>query len=426
VGARVHVLFVESNTSGTGALFCRSARARGLVPVLLASDPGRYPFVADGDLAGAIRVEQGDTSRPEAVLEVARGLLADGGLAGITSTSEYYVEIAALAAVALGLPAPAPEAVRTCRSKRRLAEVLEAAGVRVPPTRGARSAAQAAAAARDLGLPVVVKPVAGSGSVGVRRADTAEVAGALAEALLAVRTNERGLPNPAEVLVQAMIVGREYSVECIGGRVVGVTAKHLGGPDGTFVETGHDFPAAPSDEVRAVAEITRRALDAVGFAFGPTHTEVRVDTAGPGFPARDGPLGPAVIEVNPRLAGGFIPQIVRHATGVDLIDAALAAVTGGPVDLAPRRALHASIRFLTAPGDGPLERIDGVEAAEAVPGVVEVASYRRPGDAVARRGDFRDRIGHVIGVAEDVERAAAAAERALATLQPRLGGSDGR
>ena len=54
------------------------------------------------------------------------------------------------------------------------------------------------------------------------------------------------------------------------------------------------------------------ALDAVGFDFGPAHTEVRLT-----------PAGPVVVEINPRLAGGMIPELVAHALGINLVAAVL-------------------------------------------------------------------------------------------------------
>ena len=36
---------VESNTTGSGRLFCSCARRLGLRPVLIARDPDRYPYV---------------------------------------------------------------------------------------------------------------------------------------------------------------------------------------------------------------------------------------------------------------------------------------------------------------------------------------------------------------------------------------------
>ncbi|MEK8104318.1 hypothetical protein NKG94_02625 [Micromonospora sp. M12] len=42
-----HLLFIESNTTGTGMLAMRSAQDLGLLPVLLTNDPTRYAGLAE-------------------------------------------------------------------------------------------------------------------------------------------------------------------------------------------------------------------------------------------------------------------------------------------------------------------------------------------------------------------------------------------
>src|SRR5262249_54068333 len=135
--------------------------------------------------------------------------------------------------------------------------------------------------------------------------------------LLAHATNERGQATPAEVLIEEFVRGPEYSVEVFNGQAVGVTRKHLS-PAPYFVEIGHDFPAALPAAARAsLAEIATAAVHAIGLTWGPAHVELRLAAA-----------GPVVIEINPRLAGGFIPELVRLSTGLDLIEATVALAAG--------------------------------------------------------------------------------------------------
>jgi biotin carboxylase len=277
---------------------------------------------------------------------------------------------------------------------------LSQAGVAQPRFHLATSTAAAVTAAESLGLPVVVKPVLGTGSFGVRLcADAREVEEAAAS-ILAHRVNERGMPLPARLLVEELAVGPEVSIETFGFAVVGCTRKHLGEPP-FFVEVGHDFPAPlPAAEERALAATAVRALEALGLGWGPAHLEVK-RTAD----------GPSIIEVNPRLAGGFIPELVRLATDVELIGETVAAACGREVRLGdgPRQA--ASIRFLLAPGEGRLAAVEGLAEAARSEGVTDVRLYAEPGAAINRRGDFRDRIGHVVGCGRTPDESGHAAER---------------
>jgi len=396
------LLFVESNTSGTGRLFARTARSMGFVPVLITTRPEKYAYLAEEGAPEVVVVPRIDEEELHALAAARWGGAA--GVAGITSSSEYFVATAAALAARFGLPGPDAASVRAARDKSRQREVLAAGGVPSPAFRAVSSPLEAAAAAREIGFPVVLKPVDGSGSVGVRAcADPAE-AEAHAAALLA------GGGADSRVLVEEFVAGDEFSVEVFSGRVVGITRKHLGDPP-FFVEAGHDYPAdLPGEAAAALVDSVTRGTELLGLGWGPLHWELRIDRAGRAVP----------MEVNPRLAGGFIPELVRHAQGIDLIRETLRLVVGREPGLVPARRCCASIRFLFAPGAGRLAAIEGMSDALRRPDVVEVSAYRRPGDELAVHGDFRDRIGHVVACAPEARAASRAAERARDLVRIRV------
>lgn len=150
-----------------------------------------------------------------------------------------------------------------------------------------------------------------------------------------------------------------------------------------------------------------RAVTALGLGWGAAHVELRLD-------------GPAakVIEVNPRLAGGMIPELVRRVVGVDLVRAQVLAALGRPADPERSRYGRASIRFLTVDRDGILapDLFEAAERARRVPGVVEATLYRAPGEPVGPATDFRGRLGHVIALADHPAQAADAAAQGVDAL----------
>jgi argininosuccinate lyase len=148
------------------------------------------------------------------------------------------------------------------------------------------------------------------------------------------------------------------------------------------------------------------AVAALGLGFGPAHTEIRL-----------GRRGPVVIEVNPRLAGGQIPTLVRLAAGIDLIGAAVDAAIGASRPLPPPGPGYAAIRFLVARQEGVVRRTGGAADSAAVPGVVDVAITAGPGQRVGGTGSFLDRVGHVIAAASTGPAASAAADAALSLLE---------
>lgn len=400
------LLLVESNTTGTGRLFARRAAELGVVPVLLCADPGRYPYAAEDRL----RTVTVDTSDEDALWAAVRALEDGATVAGVLTSSEYYVPAAAALAYRLGLPGPSAEAVRACRDKAEQRRALTGAGVGSADFAAVSEVVGALAAARGIGLPVVVKPVQGSGSLGVRLCTDLDEVAEHAGTLLAATVNERGITAPGRILVEEYLTGPEFSVEVFGTEAVVTVAKHVG-PLPAFVETGHDVPAALTGEQEiALRETAVRAVRALGLGWGAAHVELRLT----------GTRTAQVIEVNPRLVSGMIPELVRRACGIDLVRAQVLAALGAAPELERTGHARASIRFLTCDHDGILAPSaalhEAVDRARTVPGTVEALLYRAPGEPVGPAEDFRGRVGHVIAVADRSGRAAEAAGRAVALL----------
>jgi len=400
------LVLIESNTTGSGQLFCARARSLGLRPIVLARDPGRYPYV----LADGIESLVVDTASSDKVLDACAGLGGDRGrIAGVTSSSEYFVATAGEAARSLGLPHPDPQAVRSCRDKHAQRVRLRNAGLPCPDFAAADAPEAAVAAAARLGFPVVVKPLAGSGSIGTRKCTRSAEVLAAARYVLHTDPAKLALPQQQAVIVEEYLSGAEYSVETLGTQVVGITRKHLG-PEPFFVEVGHDFPAPLDPTAQAsISDVAVAALRALGLGWGPAHVELRRTAA-----------GPRIIEVNPRLAGGMIPRIVEESCGIDMIGHVVANAAGRVTTLQPTRSRSASIRFLVATTGGCLAEIDGIELARRLPGVAEIGVLCQAGQQVVLSHSFRDRLGYVIAVAESGSVAARLADQAVASLQPRI------
>jgi len=399
-----HFVFVESNTTGTGRLAVERLLTAGDRVTFLTRSPERYPFLAS--VVPGLAVQVLETNDAEMVTDAVRELQRRAQVDAVLTFSEFYVTVVADVAVRCGLRGLNPAAARISRDKHATRCALWAASLPTPEFWLLSSEAEARRLARLVSYPCVVKPPSDSSSHGVRLVRDGGELLASVRTLSAWTENVRGQRLAGHVLVESFLEGREYSVETLtrsGGstEVIGVTDKHLSDPP-HFVEMGHDFPSASSAAVRlGLAEAAVRALAAVGFDFGPAHTEVRQTAA-----------GPVVVEINPRLAGGMIPELIAHAIGVDLLGAWFDLLLGRDVNLTPRRQHVASIRFLTAPSSGRLVGVTGVDKAAAGDTVREVTVSAAPGARVRTAEDAYDRIGFVIAAGaerEAVERGMVAA-----------------
>jgi biotin carboxylase len=321
--------------------------------------------------------------RLAAVLEL-DGLIAPG--------TDWPVAIAARVAAKLGLPHPLdPATAILATNKLRQREALAAAGVPQPRWEAVSEGQP------GLRAPCVVKAPDRQGQKGLSLVLTdAELTGALE---LARSTSRSGL-----ALVEEYVDGPEVTV--IGFSAAGefvplaVTDRITAEPPAFGVALAHVWP---SPYAEAAAEVTRRAVEALRIANGPSYTQLRISAG-----------GPEVIEVAARLGGGHDAELVEAATGVDLNWLALAAALGRDVAADQvagsysERVGGAVTRFLVAP-PGVLE---SVEAPEGLPGVLRTRIYRGPGYVFTplRRGS--DRAGAVLAVGATREEALARADSA--------------
>ncbi len=311
-----------------------------------------------------------DTSDPEATAAAIASLLAGHpGPAGVLTWDETLLRTTAGAAARLGLAHMSPDAVDRCRDKLTTRRTLGAAGVPSAGFRHVRTPREALDAAEALGYPVVVKPRALAGSIGVTLAcDPRELATAFDQAAGSAFPGITGLDG---VIVEEYLTGPEISVDCAvrNGRAVvaNVARKRLGFAP-YFEEVGHLVaPWRHESWADAVETVVTEAHAALGIRTGLTHTELRLT-----------PTGPRVVEVNGRLGGDFIPLLGALATGVDLVAAACDIALGRTPDLTPTRDRCAEVTFVYPPHDGQVRSLD-LSAAEAVPGVERAVALAAPG-----------------------------------------------
>ena len=397
------LIFVESNTTGTGEFALEQLLANDIEVVFLTRDPGLYPFLQRfGDGLHRVTV---DTNSVDAL---SKAISEFGSLASsILTFSDYYVPLVCRIAREHGWPALNPQAAEACRNKHRLRQVMSRAGLPVPKFVGLSEPRDIAVVGQEAGYPCVIKPADESGSLHVSLVLTEDALKDAVSRLWLRTSNQRGQAPYRVVLAEQYLAAPEYSVETISlsateHHVIGVTRKHLG-PLPTFIEIGHDFPAAVSPNARSrLTQAALDALEAVGFDYGIAHTEVRWNNG-----------SPTVVEINPRLAGGMIPELIRQSSGLDLINSVINLALGRLVDLNASMNRCASIQFIVPPFAGTLENISRLEMAQRLPHITQIVMYREIGQAVAPPFSNLGRVGHAIAVADNVLDSRHAVETAI-------------
>ncbi|RWL14132.1 MAG: ATP-grasp domain-containing protein [Mesorhizobium sp.] len=381
--------------ASNGPLFVQAARRLGLHPIVLSSDPARYDYVSTEN-GETVRV---DTSDINALIRQCYRLRESCDIAGITSSLESFYATVGKLCRHFGLPGPNPSSIERCCDKAAQRQLLAEAGVPIPAYRVAVNATEINDAAVEIGLPVILKPGVGSGSSGVRLCRDPDEVAEHTTYLLGGKHIWRSSPR---ILVEEFAQGPYYWADIMGDQIIGIGTADLGPPP-HFVFRGYTYPARLTDEERQrIADVCLSCLQGLSLGWGPMNVELRWTKH-----------GPVVIEVNPRLAGTPIPQLIQAAYGVDLVTTHIKLVTGEERDLRKTQSYIARAQLLVPDRDGILERIEGAGRAAAEPGIVEVKLFTEPKTLIVRRGDYRDCIGHVIAASRGCAQTEAALQRAV-------------
>ncbi|RWB95303.1 MAG: ATP-grasp domain-containing protein [Mesorhizobium sp.] len=395
--SRRALILVEGHSRGTGLLYVKAARRLSLHPITLSVDPSQYDYLA-AERTEAIRV---DTDNLDALIRECSRLSARYEIAGITGfvgdDESLYATIGKLCRH-FHLPGPNPESIERCCDKFTQRQLLAQAGVPMPAYRLAANAAEVESSAAEIGLPVILKPAVGSGSLGVRLCRNLDE---LAEHTTYLLSGKHIWRSPPRILVEEFAQGPLYWADTMGDQIVGIGIAD--GPPPHFACRECAIPAQLNDDERErIADVSLSCLRALNLGWGPTGIEFRW--------TKDGPV---VIEVNPRLHGTPIPQLVQLAYGVDLITEHVKLAIGEEWDLRRRNSRAAAARRLVADRDGILEWNLSDSRATALSGVAEVKFYFKPKTPIVRKGDYRDWIGHVIAASPSPARTEAILQRAV-------------
>jgi biotin carboxylase len=348
---------------------------------------------------------------PISTLNVAAILAAVGPLKPdgvMTVGSDRAVSTSAQVAQALGLPGLDPQAAARANSKLLMRQAFREHQVPAPEFLPAHDLAAAEKAVRQLGLPVVIKPIDNAAQRGVRRLD--DVAD-LPEAFGLAQSFSRA----ATVLVEECIAGPEITVSSftLGGRMLPVLvadrltnrSPYLG------IALAHVTPSQRArpwwDEVLAV---TAWGLAALGIDRGPGYTQLRI--------AAD---GPRIMEIGARIGGGREAELISLLGGPDWMVAQIKLALGerlAAADVAlPDRArgLAGVVKFIFGP-PGEAVRVTGIDQARRVPGVERVVVRTKPGTRIPAMTNAEARQGYLIALGGDRAQALARAEEAAARI----------
>ena len=364
---------------------------RYLLPVIKAAhEQGYYVITADylpDNIAHKFSDEYVNVSivDKEAVLKVAKekqidGIMSFGVDPGVVSAS--YVQNQ------MGLPSFGPyESVKILQNKDKFRDFLTKHGFNVPKAKGYSRAEDAIADATIWDYPIIVKPTDAAGSKGVTRVD--DVAQLKAAVDYAFEKSISG-----HIIIEDFIEKQGCSSDTDSfsedGKLkfVSFCAQRFDlNATNPYTPAAYSWPSTFTKEQEAylTGEI-QRLITLLGMKTNVYNIETRVGTNGK----------PYIMELTPRGGGNRLCEMLRYATGVDMITAMTRYIVGDSVPEITQKPYngHWAEVILHAEKAGAF---DGLEISKAFPAeVVEEDLWVSKGDRVNSFEGANDAIGTLV------------------------------
>ena len=322
----------------------------------------------------------------EAVLALAKELQIDGIMSFAVDPG---VVTAAYVQEQMGLPAFGPyESVCILQNKDRFRNFLTQHDFNVPKAKGFASIEDAMAEKYWYPWPVIVKPTDSAGSKGVTKVDRLEDLRPALEVAFAHSLSKRVI---VEEFIEKAGCSSDTDSFSVDGELKFVSFsaqrfdEHAPNP---YTPSAYSWPSTMTAEQEAelTSEI-QRLLKLLGMRTSIYNIETRVGTNGK----------PYIMEVSPRGGGNRLAEMLRFATGVDLITNAVRAAVGDEVVAVEQKPYngHWAEVILHTDKDGIFNHL--LIKPEAVNAkIVETDLWVKKGDSIHAFKGANDAIGTLV------------------------------
>lgn len=335
----------------------------------------------------------------EAVLKVAQekqidGIMSFGVDPGVVAAS--YVQNK------MGLPSFGPyESVEILQNKDKFRAFLQKNGFNVPQAKGFDSVEDALAESYWYPWPVIVKPTDSAGSKGVTRVDRQED---LKPALEYAMEHSLSGHIIVEEFLEKDGCSSDTDSMSVDGKLVFISfnaQRFDAKATNPYTPAAYSWPSTFSREQEDYlkSEI-QRLISLLGMKTAVYNIETRVGTNGK----------PYIMELTPRGGGNRLCEMLRYATGVDMITAITRAIVGDPMERIEQKPYngHWAEIILHADTDGFYDHLEIDSSLQAE--IIEKDIWVKSGDHVDSFEGANNAIGTLVlkfRTAEELENAVA-------------------
>lgn len=191
------------------------------------------------------------------------------------------------------------------------------------------------------------------------------------------------------IMIEEYIDGPQYLVEAIVYKrkphVIGIIEQEIT-QGKRFIITGYGVLVKAPTEIQAgLEEVLQSIVKTFNIENGALHLELRLTKN-----------GWKLIEINPRISGGAMNNMISAAFGFNLVEETLKLLLGEPPNIRPKHKKPVYTKYVIVESKGILEKVIGRTRASKSPGVVDVYVKPRRGTLLTPPLSMGHRYAYVI------------------------------
>ncbi|HEY8364795.1 MAG TPA: ATP-grasp domain-containing protein [Haloplasmataceae bacterium] len=249
-------------------------------------------------------------------------------------------------------------------------------------------------------LPAVLKSPRSTGSKDVYKVDNyAE----FSEKLIILRSQ-----NPHQsFILEKYLPGKQYLVETLVIKdkvhIIAIIEQEIEFINQHFIVTGYSVIIEPDKEFyQQLEKVVEHIIRLHGLRNGSCHLELRYN---------EGIW--KLIEINPRISGGGMNQLVKAAYGIDFVKEIIKHSLNERPDIIPKFKKEVFIQYVTIDKEGILEKVTGKKRAIKHKGVLKVYIKPRKGNFLSPPKSLGNRYAYVLATGDSQVEAKENAKRAI-------------
>ena len=327
-------------------------------------------------------------------LELIKKIKTKYNIKGVfTEGSEATITVAEVAKF-LHLKGISPESAKKCKDKILTRQLLEKAKIPIPKWKEVKKNT-ILNEARKIGFPIIIKSSNNSGSRGSTKLSNEK--GLNTAYNLAKKNSTTG-----KVLIEEFLEGEEQSVEIFFDENKKCTFLNIVDrffSDGKWsIELGHVNPTKIRQKTELeLFNLTKKSSYVMNVNFGVFKADTIITKN-----------GPKILEVTPRLSGGFDSQyLVPAATGKNVLKAAILISLGKPFpkNLLIDKKHKVGVTSSVWPNPGKISSIKGLDKAKKISGYENIFFRYTKGDIVEPYVDSTKRVCCIIATGRTINEA---------------------